>query len=382
MKPIRILQVLGRLDRGGAESMIMNLYHQMDTTQIQFDFILHTNEECDYNKDVRKRGGMIYCVPPFFGTNILNYKKAWNDFFKKHKQYKVVHCHIRSTASIIVPIAQKYGCKVIVHSHNTSSGTGITSMIKTIMQLPIRKQADYLFACSKQSGEWLFGKKACQKPNFHVLPNAINVKAFRFTKENQQEAKKNLTFLMNRKQNNNEPILIGHIGRFEQQKNHKFLIEIAKEMLSLNKNVYFFFIGTGEKEQEIKQLVERYQLQKHILFLGTRRDVPLLLQGMDLLLFPSLFEGLPVTLVEAQASGLPILCSDVITKESVLTDLVFQESLNSPTRIWAERALEIINRSNKDQNKRTKYSDEVCKSGYGIEQSAHWLADFYKKISQ
>ena len=164
VEPIRILHVLGALNRGGAETMVMNIYRNIDRNRVQFDFIVHTNEKCDYNDEIINLGGKIYSMPRYNGKNHIKYKKAWNNFFKRHIEYKIVHGHMRSTAAIYLSIGKKHGLKTIAHSHSTASrGNKFEKLVKNVLQIPLRYTANYLFACSEEAGKWLFGKKAIKK---------------------------------------------------------------------------------------------------------------------------------------------------------------------------------------------------------------------------
>jgi len=177
-QPIRVLQVFAQMNRHGSESMIMSMYRNIDRSKVQFDFIVHTTDKCDYDEEIESLGGRIYSIPRYTGTNHFLYKKAWHNFLKQHSDYKIIHGHIRSTASIYLKIAKKYGLITIAHSHNTSSGAGFSAIVKNIYQYPIRYIVDYLFACSKSAGTWLFGERACRKDNFFILNNAIDTKKF------------------------------------------------------------------------------------------------------------------------------------------------------------------------------------------------------------
>ena len=163
---IRVLHVLGGLNRGGAETMVINLYRAIDKTKVQFDFIIHTDKQQDYLDEVKALGARVFCFPRFTGKNLTTVLKNWDSFFCKHPEYKILHSHVRSYASLYIPIAKKYGIKTIVHSHSTSNGNNIFSKIKNILQYPLRYQSDFLFACSQNSGEWLFGKKFARSENF------------------------------------------------------------------------------------------------------------------------------------------------------------------------------------------------------------------------
>jgi glycosyltransferase involved in cell wall biosynthesis len=367
-EPIRVLQVFALMNKGGAETMIMNFYRNTDRSKIQFDFIVHSQEECMFDKEIRDLGGNIYYVPPYTGKNHFHYKMAWHNFFKEHPEYNVIHGHVRSTASIYLKIAKKYELITIAHSHSTSSGNGVSALIKNLLQYPIRYTADYLFACSKVAGNWLFGKMATKKANFVVLNNAIETNKFAYNEDLRIKKRKELKI--------ENKFVVGHIGRFNTPKNHKFLIDIFKEIYKLNPNTILLLIGDGELRESIENKVNDMGLSNSVIFTGVRSEISDLLQAMDVFLFPSLYEGLPVTLIEAQASGLKIYAANTITEEVAITNLVNYCSLKSTPNQWANR---VINGLNK-KNIRSKSFTEVKNSNYDIEENAKWLENFYLKL--
>ncbi|MBT2216481.1 glycosyltransferase family 1 protein [Virgibacillus dakarensis] len=362
-KPIRILHVLGKLNRGGAETMVMNLYRKIDRSRLQFDFIIHTEEECDYTREILSLGGRIYSVPRYTGKNHFKYVKVWKEFLKKHPDYKVIHGHVRSTASIYLGLAKRFGLITIAHSHNTSSGTGFSSMVKNILQYPIRHIADYLFACSKSAGNWLFGKKACKKGNFFVINNAIEAKKFIFNNELRQKKRSELRI--------DDKFVIGHVGRFHTQKNHEFLIDIFKEVHLQNEKSVLLLVGEGAQKQNIEHKVKELGLINNVIFTGVRPDIPDLLQSMDIFLFPSLFEGLPVTLVEAQASGIPCVVSKNITDEIGVTSLLESIALSKGAEYWAK----VVLKYERFYERKNTYND-IVNSHYDISFVANWYQDF------
>lgn len=367
-EPIRVLQVFALMNRGGAETMIMNLYRNIDRTKIQFDFIVHTEEECAFDNEIKFLGGNIYRVPRYIGKNHFQYKKIWNKFFSEHREYKIIYGHVISTASIYLKIAKKYGLITIAHSHNTSSGYGFSAIVKNILQYPIRDIADYLFACSKSAGEWLFGKNACKSDNFFVIKNAIDTNKFIY--DEKVRAKKRLEL------KSEEKFIIGHIGNFLISKNHEFLIDVFKIVHDEYEDAILLLIGDGELKNFIELKVSNYGLKDCVLFAGSRSDIPELLQAMDVFLFPSLFEGLPVSLIEAQAAGLPCVISDKITDEVMITkNLVSFISLNEPEKTWAGKVFEY----NQSFDRKDMY-DEIVESGYDIKTTSKWMQDFFLKM--
>lgn len=373
-KPIRILQVLGRLDRGGAETMIMNLYRCMDRKQIQFDFVIHTEDVCDYTQEIKGLGGKIYSMKPFRASTAAGYRRKWRIFFQEHKEYHVIHGHMRSTAALYLAEAKRAGLVTIVHSHNTSSGSGLSAVIKNILQYPLRYQADYLFACSRLAGEWLYGKKACRSSRFCLLLNGIEPEQFRFDQRMRQKVRKDM-------QVSEDAVVFLHVGRMEEQKNHTFLLRIMKELLrqeqKAGREIWLWLCGMGPLEKSLLEQVKEDGIASHVRFLGVREDIPMLMQAADVFLFPSLFEGLPVTVVEAQAAGLPVVMSDTITDEVCLTELVESCSLNGEVRLWAQKALDAAGKKERD---RAEYAGIIAQKGYDVRQNAKKLAAFYQKL--
>jgi len=363
-KPIRILHVLGRLDRGGAETMVMNLYRNIDRSKVQFDFIIHTRDKCDYHEEILSLGGRIYSIPRYKGINLFQYMGDWRKFLKAHPEYKIIHGHVRSTASIYLRIAKNYGLVTIAHSHSTSSGTGFTAISKNLLQYPIRYTADYLFACSKSAGVWLFGKRATKKKKFLILKNAIDTKKYIYDHNTRLDKRKELQI--------EDKFVIGHVGRFSTPKNHDLLIEIFNVVHNKNKNTILLLVGDGELRPIIENKVKELGLINSVIFMGVRSDIPEILQAMDLFLFPSLFEGLGIVAIEAQAAALPCIVSDSIPKEAHITDLIQSLSLSNSLEEWAEP---ILNYS--DTHERSNMQKEIDSSGYDINRTVHWLQNFY-----
>jgi glycosyltransferase involved in cell wall biosynthesis len=363
-EPIRVLQVFAQMNRGGAESMIMNLYRYIDRKKVQFDFIVHTDEKCVFDDEIELLGGKIFNVDAYEGKNHIAYKRWWNNFFKAHPEYKIVHGHVRSTASIYLKIAKKYGLITIAHSHSTSSGTGAAAVVKNILQYPIRYTADYFLACSNPAGMWLFGKKTCQKNNYFVLNNAIDAKKFICDENRRKDIRK--SFQMEDK------FVIGHIGRFDDPKNHEFLIEIFKKVHEKKDNAVLILVGDGKLRYSIEKKVANMGLSDSIVFTGVRSDISELLQAMDAFVFPSLFEGLGIVVIEAQASGLPCIVSDVLPQEVYVTNLIQTISLKESESSWAEKVLAY----DKGYERRNTY-EQMKSSGYDIRATAKWVQDLY-----
>jgi glycosyltransferase involved in cell wall biosynthesis len=366
---IRVLHVLGSLNAGGVETMLMDIYRNIDRNKIQFCFAIHKSQHCDYSDEIESLGGEIYSVPAFSGVNIFEYVNAWNVLLSQHPEIDIVYGHVRSTGAIYLGIAKKFGKITVAHGHSTSNGKGIVAFIKDIMQFPIRYEADFLFACSINAGEWLFGKSACKKDNFRIVKNAIIVERFSYDPVIRDFVRRNLHI--------EDKFVVGHTGRFCYPKNHIFLLEIFREIYSRNENTVLLLIGSGKKKETIEKRVNALGLTNNVIFLGTRSDVSDLLQAMDVFVFPSFFEGFATSVIEAQASGLHCIVSDRLPSEVFITSLVEKISLNVKPDIWAEASLK------RDfSEERKNMALELRTSGYDIFGLISEMEEFYTKDCQ
>ena len=367
-EPIRILHMIGSLNFGGSQAMIINLHKAIDKSKVQFDYVIDHPDHLHYASIVKELGGKIYTLPAFNGLNFFEVRKAWKIFFKDHPEYKILHSHVRSYATLYLPIAKKAGLKTIIHSHNTSSGKGVKAVVKWFMQRGLRKNVDYYFACSDVAGKWLFGEKITKQSNYHVLNNAIDVDKYAYSELSRKKIRDEF--------NLKNELVVGHVGRFHPQKNHSFLVDIFAEIHKKRPDSVLMLVGTGDLMESVKEKVSELKLDDCVIFTGSRADVNELLSAFDVFVFPSLFEGLPVTLVEAQAANLPIVCSESITKEVLVTNLVAMLSLSLNANAWADI---VISKGNVDR----KYSvkENIASAGYDIKKTSEWLINFYSRIT-
>jgi len=363
---VRILHVLGGLNRGGAETMVMNIYRSIDHNKFQFDFIIHNNTEKDYQDEIEMLGGRIYVFPAFKGYNFIMYRNKWDRFLDEHPEYSIVHSHVRSYASIFFPIVKRHGLKNIIHSHSTSNGFGIKSLIKKILQKPLVKQADYLFACSNVSGEWLFGKRAVKKNNYFLVKNSIDVNKYRFNTGIRNKYREELCI--------ENKVVFGHVGRLTEPKNHIYLLKVFKEILERSPDSVLVIVGDGELKNKIIDEIKKLKLQDYVYMLGTRNDIANILQCIDVFLFPSLWEGLPITVLEAQAAGLPCIISDTITDEVKLLSNIVCLPIKNSVDLWATSAL------NEVDKRYPQGADAVIEGGFDVGETAKWLMDFYRGL--
>lgn len=304
-KPLRVLHVVVNMNRGGAETLIMNLYRHLDRSKVQFDFL--TSKEGVFDEEIRALGGVVYRLPYITDVGHFGYAKLLDRFFQENYEYKIIHSHMDKMSGLILRSAKKANIPVrIAHSHNTRSEGGfLARLYKWHVGQLIKSNSTDLFACSKAAAEWLFGSSF---DKVSIINNGVDLEKFSFDLGIRKATRDSLGV-------SETDIVVGHIGRFCEQKNHMLLIDIFKEFCSTNPNAYLVLVGDGPLSKVIHKKVKDQGLSNRVKFLGIRSDVENLLQAFDLFVFPSVHEGLPVTLIEAQASGLPCLVSDTITGE-------------------------------------------------------------------
>ena len=363
MAKIRVLQVIGKMNRAGAETLIMNIYRNIDRDKVQFDFVVHGNEKCDYDDEIEKMGGIIYHAPTYKIYNYLEYKKWWKNFFKEHKEYVIMHGHIRSSAPIYLKEAKKHRLYTIVHSHSADR-RDFRGFLFHMLTYNIRKYADFFYGCSAEALKNAFGKKVLESSNSQVLKNGIDVKKYIFNQKKREDLRKKMGI--------DDYFVIGHIGRFTYAKNHRFLIDVFEQILKKNKKSVLILVGRGELEGEIKKYIETKKLSNNIKFLGVREDVNDLLMSFDAFVFPSFFEGLSVVGIEAQATGIKCFVSEAFTDEGILSNNVYKLSLSNTPEEWANCILkEATNYERKD------FSKIVNQKGFNIVETARQIEKFY-----
>ena len=361
-KPMRILHVLTAMNRGGAETMLMNLYRKMDREKIQFDFAVTTSQHCDYDDEIDSLGGRIIRYSRYKGANHFSYVKWWKDFFPRHPEYRIIHGHIGSTAAIYLAIAKKNGRFAIAHSHNTSM-----SALYRIYSYPTRYVADYFMACSKGAMVSRYGKKVAGNPLIgSILHNGIDVSQYEYNEAARRSVRTELGLRQ-------DAFVIGTVGRFAEQKNPFFIVDILCALRQKVPDFRFLWAGRGKLQEDVEQYIARKGLQQNVLLLGVRDDIPRVLQAMDAFILPSKYEGLSVASVEAQAAGLPVWLSDKIPEETKITSGCQFLPIVSP-ELWAENLLK-----EKSFRRIETATDDVIKAGYDVHNTALWLADFYEK---
>lgn len=359
---------------GGAESRVMDLYRHIDRNKVQFDFVIHTKENCYFNEEIKALGGKIYSVPRFKIYNLSQYRKAWRELLMSHKgEYKAIQGHMTSTAAIYLPIAKECGIKTtIAHARSAGVDAGLKGTLTRILRRNLSNKADILFTCSEIAGISVFGRKAVAEGRTQFIPNAIDVPKFRYDEHLRYEVRNELGL--------DDKFIIGHVGRFHYAKNHEYLIKIFRDLIEdwdLEKKPALILLGEGPKMAEIKALVLELGIAQYVYFLNNQSEVYRYYQAMDYFLYPSRYEGLPGTVVEAQAAGVPVLMSDTICEEVNITDLVHSMSINTFSDNWAQAILSDIKEGRYDLNLRAAYNTKVADAGFDINTQAVKMAEFY-----
>lgn len=363
--PIRVLHVIGIMNRGGAETMIMNLYRKIDRSKIQFDFVENTSEPAAFDDEIQALGGRIFRCPHYNGKNHFAYKRWWHTFFQTHRgEFPIVHGHLGSTAAIYLSIAKKYGAYTIAHSHSAGKGT----VMYQIFAYRTRRVADSFFACSRNAAVSRYGKEiGNDKYRCQIINNAINIDQFHFNQEVREEIRQHYQITM-------DSFVVGHVGRFVGAKNHIFLVDIFEEIHKKKSDAVLLLVGDGERRAQIEAYIAEKNLQDYVILTGVQSNVWDYYQAMDVIVMPSLYEGLPVSLVEAQAAGLPCCVSTAVPKEAALTELVQFRSLTDSAEDWGDWVLR------QSQVPRRDRKAELQTAGYDIFGTSKWLENYYTEV--
>ena len=370
-KPVRVLHVVGAMDRGGAETLIMNLYRHIDRSLIQFDFLVNEERACDYDAEINELGGRIYRIPRFALVNYAAYRSACKSFFHTDT-HPIVHGHIGFPAAIYLDCAKNLSnAFTIAHSHAQNYPLSPTELIYRIISNRVRGKADYYLGCSELAGIDRFGRSIVEGGNFHVLKNGIDAQAIRFDPNKRRHIRSELDI--------DDAPVFGHVGRLTPIKNHSFLLDVFRKVLDELPSACLLLVGRGEAEDEIRQRVCDLGLSDAVLFLGVRDDVPAVLSAMDVFVFTSFREGLANATIEAQASGLPCLLSTGVPQLAKISQTTEFADLSEGASAWAQKALSLYRSGRPDRS--SAYLDALS-AGFDIQESADWLSDLYLSNSR
>ena len=381
---VRVLHVLGNTNLGGAESRIMDLYRHTDRNRVQFDFLVHSGEEGFFEKEIRELGGRIFRVPRFRIYNYFSYRKALKEFFQKHHEFALVQGHMTSTAAIYLPIAKKAGVnKTAAHARSAGVDKGLKGTMTRFLRRNLADKADYLFTCSELAGISVYGEKAVREGKTIFIPNAIDCAGFTFDPEKRKKMREELGLT--------DALIIGHVGRFHYAKNHEYLLRVFAELCRMSagaggstaetgadQKYHLILLGEGPLMEDTRKLAEELGVVDRVHFLGNHKNIADYYQAMDYFVYPSRYEGMPGTIVEAQASGLPCLMSDTICREVIVTELVETMSIEKEPKVWAEGLQRRIDALVSKQENREKYAAKMAAAGFDVQAQAERMMRFYE----
>lgn len=354
--PIRVAQVLNRMDSGGIEAVVMNYYREIDRSKVQFDFYFAQDSEFPQREELEKLGAGIYPIPAY--TKVKEYQKVLYDAFCERK-YNIVHTHLNTMA--VFPLFAAWRADVpvrICHNHSTAHwGEGKRTLLKYLLRPFAKTFATDYFACGEKAGRWMYGSRLWDRGLVRIMPNAIDAEKFSFDQTARNSLRKELNIA-------EDAFVVGNVGRFVYPKNHAELIEIFSAVKQKKPNAVLLLVGEGELQQKIQQKVKALGLENSVVFTGVRKDVNKLYSVMDVFCLPSFYEGLPVVGLEAQANGLPTLCSDQVSKETAVTPQVQFIGLEDREG-WENAILQ------------SKRCQAIFPGNCKIQNAAHWLETFY-----
>lgn len=366
-EPIRVASVIGRFVGGGVEAVTINYYRNIDKNKVQLDFICDEDSTNIPYEEIERMGGKVIIIPSY--SKPFKYHKALKRVLKEGN-YKIIHSNINTLSVFSLFAAKCAGVPVrIAHSHST---TNKKEKKKNLMKQVLRPFSKFFatnyMCCSELAGRWLFGDKEYDKGNVYLLNNAIDLDKFKYDEKLRKKKRKELGI-------KDDTLVIGHLGRFVAQKNHTFLIDIFNEIHKKNNKSVLLLAGQGPLMEDIKNKVKDLNLEDSVKFLGQRNDANELYQAFDVFLLPSLYEGLPVVGVEAQASGLLCYLSDDMTKETKVLDITKFMSLDNTPEEWADNILDDVKKY-----KRMDTSKEMTAKNFNIKEEAKKLEEYYLNL--
>ena len=365
---MRVLQVIGAMDRGGAETVIMNLYRAMDKERLQFDFLVHEQRECDYDAEIEAMGGRIYRLPRYTIANEAAYRRKCREHFENHPEHVVVHGHIGSSAAVYLSEAKRAGRATVLHSHAQNFDPFPQQQVFRMLAKRSLKWADWYLGCSPEAGLDRFGTAIVNGERYDIMNNGVDVGIYACDEEGHQAAKRDLGHA--------DEVLVGHVGRFIPVKNHRFLIDFFREFHDMVPDSRLMLLGRGPLEDEVRSYAQEAGVGEAVTFCGVRDDVPRYMKAFDLFVFPSISEGLPMATVEAQAAGAPCLISTGVPSSAISFRGARRLPLDSGPAQWAQAAVALL----EERVQRDEGGRDVRDNGYDIGQTAVWLAGLYEKL--
>ncbi len=354
----RVLCILSSMNAGGAETFLMKIYRAIDREKYQMDFCLNSKDNY-YGKEIKSYGGKIFYIPEK-SKSLTEFKRGLTKIIKENNYKYVLRIGANAMSFMDLKVAKKAGAEVLaVRSSNSSSGGGIKNAVAHFIgRLLYEKYINVKIAPSTEAAEFTFGKNSVKKGRAHLLHNAIDIDKYLFNQAARESVREELDI--------SDKLVVGHIGRFAPQKNHEFLLDIFGEISKREKNAVLLLVGTGELQEKIKKKAHDMEIADKVMFLGVRSDIPKILSAMDIFLFPSFFEGMPNTVIEAQGSGLSCIIADTITKEADITGLVEYMPLSADKEAWAKKCIDTM----KSIGERRNTKEDFVREKYDIKSGA------------
>ena len=370
-KIVRVLVVVSQLNRGGLECRLMDILRVIDFDRVCIDIFTYHLEKGIMDDEAKELGCTIYYNKPLTIKNMYSYVDYFSDFLNKHPFYHIVHAHQDAWCSVFCKGAYKAGVPIrIAHSRTAISSFSLKNFAKNVIKIPTVKYATHFFAVSKKAGEWLFGKKLMSSGKVQIWKNAIDCNKYVYKEQVRQKMRAQLGV--------SDELVIMHVGNFTKPKNHEFIINVFEQLILNGINAKLVLVGADtsveHNQMRIQAIVNEKMLADKVIFLGTRDDVYNVLQAGDVFLFPSIFEGLPGAVVEAQASGLPCVLSDTITKEVIILDSTIMLSLQTSPAMWAKRVEQLAGYERKNTLM------EMKQAGFDIHSVVDDLTKFYESV--
>lgn len=360
-EPIRVLHILQRMEAGGTQALLMNIYRKINRNKVQFDFLVEYPQKQFYDDEISALGGKVYYSTVREDLNILKFTNYLKQILKENPEYRIVHVHTYSIGYFCLKAAKEVGIPVrIAHSHNNETVHDAKWMIKLVLQKMYTIYATDLFACSEEAGKYLFKNKP-----FQILQNAIDSEKFIANDVVRTEVRKELGV--------SDKLVVGHVGRLHPQKNHDFLIDVFEQIRKHNDNAELILVGTGPLEEKMRQKVSDMKISDCVHFLGNRKDMNRIYQAMDVFIFPSLFEGLGIVAIEAQAAGIPLICSEGLPSETDISPLYKKMPLSEGAEKWADAAVKMV----ENGLRHTNMQNYVIDAGFDMDVTVKKVEVFY-----
>ncbi len=363
-EPMRVLQFVTHMNRGGMENRLMDIYRALDRERVQLDFYTFRQEKGQFDEEIAALGGKVYYNAPLSLKRLFSVPGQIAAFLKEHPEYTVCHAHLNQWCPLILEGARRAGVRVrIAHARTALTGHSLTVLVKNLISRLYQNSPTHRFAVSGKAALWLYGKRRVARGECEVWPNAIDAKKFAFDPTLREKTRKSLGL--------GEEYVVLHVGNLRRVKNHDFLFSVFASILQKEPEAVLLLAGAGEREAELKELAEQLAISNNVRFLGSRSDIPDLLSAADVFVLPSFYEGLPGSVLEAQASSLPCFISDTIAHEVCVTDLVRMLSIQADPALWADAVF-----SSRAHAREEMYS-VFAAAGYDVGATAERLTDFY-----